>query len=237
MAVRLEHVTKTYRKGHARVVALDDVSIDIETGEFVALMGPSGSGKTTLLNLVAGLDEPDSGAILIDGEPQVRGGDADRARWRAETVGIVFQNSNLVPFLTALQNVALPLLLKPLRASERRERAAAMLALVGLSDRAGHYPKELSGGQEQRVAIARALIGDPRIILCDEPTGDLDRESADAVLRLLRTLRDEFRRTIIMVTHDSAAAAVADRTILLEKGGRVANEKAPSGGRADPCIS
>ena len=216
--VTLEQVSKAYRKGALSVTALEGVSLEIARGEFVALMGPSGSGKTTLLNLMAGLDTADTGAIHIDGREQARGGDGAMARWRAETIGIVFQSSNLVPFLSALRNVELPLLLHPVSAGEARRRARKVLELVGLEDRSAHYPRELSGGQEQRVAIARAIVSDPRLLLCDEPTGDLDRASADAILRLLRTLCDEFGRTIIVVTHDPAAAAVADRQILLDKG-------------------
>jgi len=218
MYLSLDHVTKTYRKGASIVTALDRVSLEIAQGEFVALMGPSGSGKTTVLNLIAGLDRPDDGVIRIDDREQVRGEDAAMSRWRAETIGIVFQNSNLIPFLTALRNVELPLLLKPMTAKQMRTRALGALELVGLANRASHYPRELSGGQEQRVAIARAVVGDPKLLLCDEPTGDLDRTSADAILRLLRTLCDEFERTIIIVTHDHVAAEVADRQIVLEKG-------------------
>ncbi|GAB4573026.1 MAG: ABC transporter ATP-binding protein [Rhodothalassiaceae bacterium] len=240
MYVSIENVSKNYRKGGKAVVALDGVSLAIEKGEFVALMGPSGSGKTTLLNLIAGLDRPDAGTIRIDGREQALGSDSERSHWRAETVGIVFQNSNLVQFLSALRNVELPLLLKPMSSADRRRRARTLLALVDLADRESHYPRELSGGQEQRVAIARALAADPKILLCDEPTGDLDRDSADTVLRLLRTLSDEFGRTVIMVTHDPAAAAVADRRIAFMKGGRLVRTpdgtSDETGGRCDPLI-
>jgi len=218
MYLDIQNLTKSYIKGPNRIVALDRVSLTLEEKVFVALTGPSGSGKTTLLNLIGGLDFPDSGSIKIDGIAQARGSDIVRAKWRSRNIGYVFQSSNLIPFLTAAQNVALPLLLTDLPVKTRQSRVATALRLVGLEDRDNHKPDELSGGQEQRVAIARALVANPKLLLCDEPTGDLDRESAQAILLLLKTLSKEFDRTIIMVTHDLDAASQADRQIRLQKG-------------------
>jgi putative ABC transport system ATP-binding protein len=200
------------------VRVLEGLSLDIDRGDFVALMGPSGSGKSTLLNLIGGLDRPTSGSLEIDGLRVDELGEAALARWRAGHVGFVFQMYNLLPVLTAERNVELPLLLKDMTREERAARTAAALKLVGLSDRARHRPRELSGGQEQRVGIARAIVTDPTLLLCDEPTGDLDRKSGDEILNLLQALNREYGKTIIMVTHDPHAAERSSRTIHLDKG-------------------
>ncbi len=216
--VEVRGLTKEYRRGDEVVPVLAGLDLDIARGDYVALMGPSGSGKSTLLNLLGGLDQPTAGHILIDGVP-VEALDSDElAAWRARSVGFIFQMYNLLPVLTAEQNVELPLLLTDLSREERRRRARAALALVGLSDRATHRPRELSGGQEQRVGIARAIVTDPLLLLCDEPTGDLDRKAGDAVLDLFDALNREAGKTIVMVTHDPRAAARARRTLHLEKG-------------------
>ena len=216
--VEIRELTKTYERGKQRIEVLHGINLDIPDGDFVSLMGPSGSGKTTLLNLIGGIDTPTSGLLTIDGQRiDLLDGDA-LAAWRAATVGFIFQSYNLMPVLSAQRNVELPLLLVDLSASERRQRAAIALELVGLADRAGHKPNELSGGQQQRVAIARALVSDPRILICDEPTGDLDRHTADEVLTLLQQLNREFGKTIVMVTHDPKAAEYAARTVHLDKG-------------------
>ncbi|MYA66334.1 MAG: ABC transporter ATP-binding protein [Gammaproteobacteria bacterium] len=218
MYIQIQNVSKFYRKGANRVKALEKVNLDIGLNEFVALKGPSGSGKTTLMNLIGGLDTPDAGRVLIGGKEIVHGSDRQRANWRAENVGFIFQFNNLLSFLTAEQNVEIPLLLRRMSSAERKNKVKAVLKLVGLGDRLNHKPNELSGGQEQRVAIARAIVADPCILLCDEPTGDLDKESADEVLALLRTLKESFNKTILMVTHDQHASQVADRSIILNKG-------------------
>jgi putative ABC transport system ATP-binding protein len=222
--IEIRGLTKTYRRGKQVVEALHGVDLDIERGDFVALMGPSGSGKTTLLNLIGGLDSPASGSISVDGQALERMSGAALARWRAAHVGFVFQFYNLLPVLTAQRNVELPLLLTRLSASQRRRHAAVALELVGLSDRASHKPRELSGGQEQRVAIARAIVSDPSLLVCDEPTGDLDRETADEILGLLQTLNREHGKTIVMVTHDPKAAEYAHRILRLDKGTLVGEE-------------
>ena len=216
--VEIRGVTKHYHRGGETIEVLHRIDLDIPRGDFVALMGPSGSGKTTLLNLIGGLDVPTAGSIVIDGRRIDQLTSGELARWRAENVGFVFQFYNLLPVLSAQRNVELPLLLTDLDAAERRERAAIALDLVGLRDRAGHRPRELSGGQEQRVAIARALVSDPLLLVCDEPTGDLDRATADEVLALLQMLNGEHGKTIVMVTHDPKAADHALRTIHLDKG-------------------
>jgi putative ABC transport system ATP-binding protein len=221
--VGISHVSKSYRRGDQLVPVLMDITLDIPEGDFIALMGPSGSGKSTLLNLIAGIDKPDSGLILVGGEDITRFGEAELADWRATHVGFIFQFYNLIPVLTAFENVELPLLLTSLSKSERRERVDTALALVGLSDRAAHYPNELSGGQQQRVAIARALIADPTIIVADEPTGDLDRKSAEEILGLLRRLNAEMGKTIIMVTHDAHAVESARHMTHLDKGQLIAD--------------
>ena len=216
--VSLRNVTKSYTRGKQKVEVLHGLTLDIPQGDFVALMGPSGSGKTTLLNLIGGLDQPTSGEISVGGNriDQLKSGQL--ANWRAHNVGFVFQFYNLMPVLTAEGNVELPLLLTKLSAAQRKKNVAVALQVVGLADRAKHKPRELSGGQEQRVAIARALVSDPQILVCDEPTGDLDRKTADEILKLLQVLNREHGKTIVMVTHDPKAAEFARRTLHLEKG-------------------
>jgi putative ABC transport system ATP-binding protein len=216
--VELRNVSKTYERGSQRVAVLDDVSLDIAEGEFIALMGPSGSGKTTLLNLIGGIDSPTSGSVTIAGSRIDRLGEAALSRWRAKHVGFIFQLYNLLPMLSAQRNVELPLLLTKLGAAQRRRNAGIALQLVGLADRATHKPSELSGGQQQRVAIARAIVSDPKLLVCDEPTGDLDRQSATEILELLQSLNREHGKTIVMVTHDPKAANYAGQTLHLEKG-------------------
>jgi putative ABC transport system ATP-binding protein len=216
--VRIRDLVKEYRRGSEVVRVLDGLSLDIAAGDFVALMGPSGSGKSTLLNLIGGLDHPTSGTLEIDGLRVDQLGSAALGRWRADHVGFVFQMYNLLPVLTAERNVELPLLLKDLDREERARRVAAALQLVGLSNRAKHRPRELSGGQEQRVGIARAIVTDPTLLLCDEPTGDLDRKSGDEILNLLEALNQEYGKTIIMVTHDPHAAERSHRVVHLDKG-------------------
>ena len=216
--VEIRSVTKTYERGKQKVEVLHGLSIDIPKGDFVALMGPSGSGKTTLLNLIGGLDQPTSGQIAVGGNRIDQLSSGQLANWRAQNVGFVFQFYNLMPVLTAEANVELPLLLTKLSAAQRKKNVAVALQVVGLSDRARHKPRELSGGQEQRVAIARALVSDPQLLVCDEPTGDLDRKTADEILGLLQVLNREHGKTIVMVTHDPKAAEFARRTLHLEKG-------------------
>lgn len=211
-------ISRVYQKGADPVVALENVNIDIAAGEFVALMGPSGSGKTTLLNLIAGIDRPTAGVLNIDGRDIARLSRSELASWRGEYIGYVFQLYNLVPVLTAYENVELPLLLHPLSRRQRHERTASALELVGLADRYDHYPRQLSGGQEQRVAIARAIVTAPKIIVADEPTGDLDSTSAASIMALLKRLNAELGKTIVMVTHDIKTAAYAGRTVHLDKG-------------------
>jgi putative ABC transport system ATP-binding protein len=216
--VQIRDLTKTYERGKERIEVLHHINLDIPHGDFVALMGPSGSGKTTLLNLIGGLDSPTDGDLRVDGVAiDDLDGDA-LAAWRAETVGFIFQSYNLMPVLTAQKNVELPLLLTDMGAAERAHRASVALELVGLGERARHKPNELSGGQQQRVAIARALVSDPLLLICDEPTGDLDRKTADEVLTLLQQLNRDFGKTIVMVTHDPKAAEYAQRTVHLDKG-------------------
>ena len=220
--VTLRNITKTYQRGPEKVQVLHGIDLDIPRGDFVALMGPSGSGKTTLLNLIGGLDNPSSGEIEIESERIDRMSDAQLAHWRSQHVGFVFQFYNLMPTLTAQKNVELPLLLTRLGAADRRRRAQIALTLVGLADRRSHRPNELSGGQQQRVAIARAIVSDPTLLICDEPTGDLDRASAEEILGLLQTLNREHGKTIVMVTHDPKAAEYATHTLHLDKGNLVA---------------
>ncbi len=217
-AIELKEVSKSYRRGEETIKVLHSVSLSVETGEFLALMGPSGSGKTTLLNLIAGLDAPDSGTIKVFDKTIHDLKEAALARWRASSIGFVFQFYNLIPVLTALENVALPLSLLPMSRSERDDRAKYALGIVGLSDRLKHFPGQLSGGQEQRVAIARAIVTDPQLIVADEPTGDLDRQSASEIMGLMERLNRELQKTIVIVTHDQAAARHAKRMIHLEKG-------------------
>ncbi|MBL8856903.1 MAG: ABC transporter ATP-binding protein [Planctomycetes bacterium] len=216
--IRLRGVTKTYERGGEVLTVLNKLDLDIEKNGFYALMGPSGSGKTTLLNLIGGLDQGESGEIVVNGEDIARMDGADLATWRASHVGFVFQGFNLIPVLTAQENVELPLLLTNLSRSERRKHAEVALALVGLSDRRSHRPSQLSGGQEQRVAIARAIVTDPMLIMADEPTGDLDRKSAGEVLDLLTKLNEAHGKTILMVTHDPAAASRAKKIVNMDKG-------------------
>ncbi len=217
-AVELKNVSKTYHRDKQSVPVLADLSLKIDAGEFVALMGPSGSGKTTVLNLIGGVDQPTAGDVFVAGTNIAGLGGRSLAKWRSRNIGYIFQMYNLIPVLNALQNVELPLLLLKMSAKERRKRAQTALELVGLGDRLKHYPRQLSGGQEQRVAIARALVSDPEVLLADEPTGDLDRQSADDVLKLLERLNKEFKKTIVMVTHDPHAAERAGRTVHLDKG-------------------
>jgi putative ABC transport system ATP-binding protein len=216
--IQCRSVSKSYRKGSTVVTPLEALNLDVAKGEFLALMGPSGSGKTTLLNLLSGIDSPTEGSLVIAGTELAKLSRRDLTRWRAAHVGYIFQLYHLVPVLTAFENVELPLLLSPISKRERHDRVETALALVGLGDRIHHTPSELSGGQEQRVAIARAIVADPPLLVADEPTGDLDRESATRILELLRQLAAEFSKTIVMVTHDAKAAAAADRILHLEKG-------------------
>ena len=216
--VNLRGVKKTFWRGKEPIHVLADLDLEVKKGAFEALMGPSGSGKSTLLNLIAGLDRPTEGRVEVAGEDLSRLGEGALARWRAQNIGFVFQSYNLLPVLTAEQNVELPLMLTKLSGKERKRRAQTALKVVGLSDRTGHYPRQLSGGQEQRVTIARAIVNDPKIIVADEPTGDLDRQSADEILDLLTKLNQEFDKTIFMVTHDPAAAERAQVTRRLDKG-------------------
>ena len=224
--IELRDLRKTYVRGKQAVEVLHHVNLDISRGDFIALMGPSGSGKTTLLNLIGGLDSPTGGRITIDGEHIESLSAGALARWRAHNVGFVFQFYNLMPMLSAQRNVELPLLLTKLSGAQRRKNAAIALQLVGLNDRGSHKPGELSGGQQQRVAIARAIVSDPTLLVCDEPTGDLDRQSAEDVLGLLRELNREHGKTIVMVTHDPKAADYANHTLHLDKGSLVEHENA-----------
>lgn len=216
--IRIRSLSKGYRRGGLDIPVLEDIDLDVQAGEFIALMGPSGSGKTTLLNLIAGIDQASSGTIEIDGVDIATLSESQLADWRAANVGFIFQFYNLLPVLTAFENVELPLLLTRLSPRERAQRVDALLALVGLTDRADHRPNELSGGQQQRVAIARALVTDPQLIVADEPTGDLDRTTGEEVLNLMDRLVRELGKTIVMVTHDPKAAAKAQRLVHLEKG-------------------
>jgi putative ABC transport system ATP-binding protein len=216
--VQVHNVTKVYERGKQRIGVLHGLTLDIPKGDFVALMGPSGSGKTTLLNLIGGLDKPTSGEITVGGMRIDQLGSGQLANWRAHNVGFVFQFYNLMPVLSAEGNVELPLLLTKLSGAQRKKNVAVALEVVGLADRAKHKPRELSGGQEQRVAIARALVSDPQLLVCDEPTGDLDRKTADEILGLLQVLNREHGKTIVIVTHDPKAAEFARRTLHLEKG-------------------
>lgn len=216
--IEIRDVSKVYRRGKQQVEVLHNVDLDVASGDFLALMGPSGSGKTTLLNLIGGLDAPTSGSITVGGQRIDQLGAGALARWRAASVGFIFQFYNLMPALSALKNVELPLLLTKLGGAQRRKNAAIALELVGLADRVSHKPTELSGGQQQRVAIARAIVSDPELLVCDEPTGDLDRQSAEDVLALLEKLNREHGKTIVMVTHDPRAAEHATHTLHLDKG-------------------
>jgi putative ABC transport system ATP-binding protein len=216
--VEVRGVRKVYRRDALAITVLDGLDLDVQEGEFLALMGPSGSGKTTLLNLIAGIDRPTGGSVNVAGTNVAALSEGALARWRSRNVGFIFQFYNLIPVLTAEENVALPLLLERLSRKERTERAMTALKIVGLADRAKHSPRQLSGGQEQRVAIARAIVGDPKVLVADEPTGDLDAKSAEEILTLMETLNRDFRKTIVMVTHDPRAASRARRQLHLDKG-------------------
>jgi putative ABC transport system ATP-binding protein len=226
--IRIEHVEKIYRRDQIEIPVLMGLDLDIPEGEYVALMGPSGSGKTTLLNLIAGIDQPTRGRIVVSGRDIATMGQTELAKWRSHTIGFIFQLYNLLPVLTAFENVELPLLLTKLKKAERRKHVQTALSIVGLADRMDHYPRQLSGGQEQRVAIARAIVSDPTILVADEPTGDLDAKSGDEILELLRRLNEEFGKTIVMVTHDPKAASRAHRMVHLDKGVLHADERTGS---------
>jgi putative ABC transport system ATP-binding protein len=217
-AIVCRHVSKEYRRDEIKIPVLTDLELEVVEGEFLALMGPSGSGKTTLLNLIAGLDTPTSGQVLVHGQDLGAMSDAEVTRWRSGNVGFIFQMYNLIPVLSAQENVELPLLLTRLSKKERRARARTALRVVGLDGREDHYPRQLSGGQEQRVSIARSFVTDPFLLVEDEPTGDLDRQSAEEILELMRSLNQEFKKTIVMVTHDPEAAKRASRILRLDKG-------------------
>jgi putative ABC transport system ATP-binding protein len=221
--VEVNQVRKLYQRDAQQITVLDGLDLQVPEGEFLALMGPSGSGKTTLLNLIAGIDRPTSGTVRVAGTELSQLSENALARWRSRSVGFIFQFYNLIPVLAALENVELPLLLERLGGRERRERALTALKIVGLADRASHYPRQLSGGQEQRVAIARAFVSDPKVLVADEPTGDLDAKSAEEILALMETLNREFKKTIVMVTHDPRAAARAHVQRHLDKGVLTAN--------------
>ena len=223
--IRIDHVEKVYRRDQIEVPVLLGINLDIPESEYVALMGPSGSGKTTLLNLIAGIDSPTRGRIVVGGRDIATMGQTELARWRSSTVGFIFQLYNLLPVLTAFENVELPLLLTRLKKAERRKHVETALSIVGLADRMDHYPRQLSGGQQQRVAIARAIVSDPKILVADEPTGDLDAKSGEEILELLRRLNQEFGKTIVMVTHDPKAAGRAHRMVHLDKGVLHADER------------
>ena len=224
--VRLVHVSKRFTKGRETISIFDQLDLTIPRGDFVAVMGPSGSGKTTLLNILGGIDRADAGEVNV-ADRRIDGlSESELARWRAANIGFIFQFYNLMPMLTAAQNVELPLLLTSLRSKERASRVETALSVVGLADRLKHYPREMSGGQQQRVAIARAVVSDPNLLLCDEPTGDLDRTSADEILSILQLLNKDLGKTIIMVTHDPAAARYARRTLHLDKGTFIEQELA-----------
>jgi putative ABC transport system ATP-binding protein len=216
--VNVQNVRKVYHRDSQEIVVLDGINLAVPQGEFVALMGPSGSGKTTLLNLIAGIDRPTSGKVIVADTDVGALSEGALAKWRSRSVGFIFQFYNLIPVLTAVENVALPLMLSPLSGKQRKERALTALKIVGLADRSEHYPKQLSGGQEQRVAIARAIVTDPQVLVADEPTGDLDAKSAEEILNLMQTLNQEFKKTIVMVTHDPRAAQRAHSQKHLEKG-------------------
>ncbi len=220
----LKSVVKKFTKGKEAISIFDDLNMNIKRGDFLAIMGPSGSGKTTLLNMLGGVDQPSSGEVFFDGERIDSLGEGALAKWRANNIGFIFQFYNLMPMLNAARNVELPLLLTSMNRSERKKQLETALQLVGLSDRANHMPGEMSGGQQQRVAIARAVVSDPKLLLCDEPTGDLDRQTADEILEMLQLLNQKFGKTIVMVTHDSSAAKYASHTLHLDKGQFVEKE-------------
>ncbi len=225
--ISAQSVTKIYRKGGEEIRPLDNLSLEVAAGEFVCLMGPSGSGKTTLLNIVAGIDRPTSGRVMVNGDEVSSMSESALASWRTRSIGYIFQLYNLIPVLTAWENVELPLLLLPLSKKERRKHVETALSAVGILDRKEHYPRQLSGGQEQRVSIARAIVVDPRVIVADEPTGDLDAKTGEEILSLLATLKREFGKTLLMVTHDPRAAEHAERVVHLDNGVLAADEKTP----------
>ena len=227
--IQCRGLTREYRKGDNTIRPLDGLDLDVERGDFLALMGPSGSGKTTLLNLIAGIDSPTRGTLTIDGVDTAALSKNRLAAWRSEHVGYIFQLYNLVPVLTAYENIELPLLLHKTTRAERHRRVAEAMERVGIADRRDHFPRQLSGGQEQRVAIARAIVTEPTLLVADEPTGDLDRESAAGVMRLLKGLNEDLNKTIIMVTHDPGTAGYAQRTLRLDKGRLVADQRAAAG--------
>lgn len=227
--IRIEHVEKVYHRDALEIPVLNDIHLEVPEGEFMALMGPSGSGKTTLLNLIAGIDQPTGGRIIIGGRDISTISQTELARWRSHTIGFIFQLYNLLPVLTAFENVELPLLLTKLNKKERRRHVETALSIVSLSDRIAHYPRQLSGGQEQRVAIARAIVSDPTILVADEPTGDLDAKSAEEILTLLKRLNEEFGKTIVLVTHDAKAASRAHRMVHLDKGVLHTDERTEAG--------
>lgn len=231
--VQIKNVTKQYHKGGETITPLDEVSLDIEEGAFVSLMGSSGTGKSTLLNLIAGIDKPDSGQIVIDGTEITRLSRTRLANWRAAGIGYIFQTHNLIPVLTAYENIELPLLLLPMSRSERRRRVEIALQAVDLLDRADHYPRQLSGGQEQRVGIARAIVAHPRVVVADEPTGDLDPDTSNQILSLLKRLNSELNITLLMVTHDTEAAEIAGRQLRLDHGKLIERQEA-RGKRQEP---
>jgi putative ABC transport system ATP-binding protein len=216
--VELRNVSKSFRKGDETITPLDHISMDIEAGEFISLMGPSGTGKSTLLNLVSGIDRPDTGTIVVDGTDVTKLSRTQLADWRAANLGYIFQNHNLIPVLTAYENVELPTLLLKLSASQRRQRVELALEAVGLADRANHYPRQLSGGQEQRVGIARAIVAHPKVVVADEPTGSLDAETSQQVQVLLQRLNQELNITMLLVTHDHEVAGIASRQLVLDRG-------------------
>ncbi|MEW6351173.1 MAG: ABC transporter ATP-binding protein [Thermodesulfobacteriota bacterium] len=228
--IECRNLTRSYTKGTSTITPLKELDLDIEEGSFTALMGPSGSGKTTLLNLIAGIDTPSAGSLIVAGEEISKLSRSRLARWRADHIGYIFQLYNLVPVLTAYENVELPLLLRDLSGKERHEKVEAALELVGIADRHDHFPRQLSGGQEQRVAIARAIVTDPSIIVADEPTGDLDRASAAEILSLLRQINVQLGRTLIMVTHDPKTTQYAQRTLHLDKGKLLELQTVPESG-------
>ncbi len=222
--IEIKNLNKSYWRNNLEIPVLNKLDLSVESGDFLALMGPSGSGKTTLLNMIAGIDRPTGGSIIVHGEDVAKMSESNLAKWRSANIGFVFQFYNLIPVLTAFENVELPLLLTKLNKSERKKHVETALAIVGLADRMHHSPKQLSGGQEQRVAIARAIVTDPQIIVADEPTGDLDKNSATEILTLMEKLNSEFKKTIVMVTHDPHAAERARRILHLEKGELVREE-------------
>jgi putative ABC transport system ATP-binding protein len=229
--VDIRNVTKRYHKGGETITPLDDVTLEIQEGEFVSLMGSSGTGKSTLLNLVAGIDRPDSGSITVDGSEITKLSRTGLAHWRAANIGYIFQTHNLIPVLTAYENVELPLLLLPMSSVDRQKRVEVALQAVDLMDRADHYPRQLSGGQEQRVGVARAIVTHPKIVVADEPTGNLDDDATVQILRLLGRINEELAVTLLMVTHDAGAAAIASRQLLLEHG-----KLKDAGSRSGPAI-